>query len=282
MPVPIDRTDARLDTIIQVAQGKLGTEGADGITYSVSRINGTNSLGPLVFAWNARILNDDLDRLLLTVELPGFPGAGSDDFSTNTEWWPLDGLFPVGTPLLIDGTEPLVVGSLEIPQAGVLDTPLLTADGHAEWSRGRLGVQYRSVLALTGYLHNFVTAGVIVQLRTPFLNSDADPVLAIGSRTSAQLSISEDSPLNITLTNYRDIWAQLADRTILPLQQPDGLFASDVVYEDTIEWIVREDIDTSSVIVLDGRVYGISSVQPLSRGRLYAVTASRRFVGISV
>ena len=288
MPVQITRTDFRLDKIIGVAEALVGTDDA-GDAYSIRRVGGTekSNLSELILQWAAVPVGGNARQWFV------YQSVEAQDVSGSAFYAALDGVFPVEVNLQIGGTA-VEVSSLEAPRPtggrratfaglnGVRDVPSIEQDGDALFANSRLGagaepydlVEFDLVLGV-GLT---VVSGLIVNV------AEDVPVLGINVANPAATSITvtDAGGLNLQLGPERAIWAQLIDSSVVPLESPDGIEADEVMFEETVSYITRSEISASSVIVVGDLRYGVIEAKPLSRGRFYSVTATRRYTGVSL
>ena len=278
MPVNTQETGFKLDRIIGIGDVVLGV-GPDALPYSVHRID-RGTLTELVLQWSAVPIGDTGTQWLLYVRIPARVETFSA-FNVIQYYWPLDGLFPVGASLTIEG-EIAKVTALAAPASMLVegvrdlhDTPTITDDGDALFARARLGSSLReqTETGLDNYVHAAVVATLDNALSIADITADS-PVVA--TLTGA------GQGLNLQVANERSAWAQEQDRTVVPLTVPDGVLAGEVVYEESVSWIVRKRVSVASVIVSGGNRYGLSEVKPLGNGRYWFVTGSRRYIGVSL
>ena len=141
MPVPILQTDAKLDRIIQVSEISVGTPG--GLPYGVRQIHDQVNLGSLVIQWAAAPVGDDIAQWVLFFQ-PAFRNVGATVISGGFDtlvYWPLEGLFPLQTPLQIRGVNATIASLAIYPGGGldVVDDPVIQENGDASFERGRSG-----------------------------------------------------------------------------------------------------------------------------------------------
>ena len=291
MPVPINATNFKLDSIIGIAVAEVGTDEA-GDPYTVRRPRGTeeSDLGPLELDWSAVPIGGDVGRWFLYVRTEAQDLAGSGFFS------PLYGVFPVEADLEIADT-PCSIDSFEIPAptngnrarvaglSGVRDLPILQADGDAEFRNGYIGgnepfdlVQFSLTLGVGVRVYS----GVIVNVTPDSAFPAGTNLINASSPAQAHVGITASGGINLQLGGVRAVWAQEFDRTISSLDAPDGVEAQESVLEEVRTWIVREEVSASSVVLVDNLRFGISEVKPLDRGRHWSVTGSRRYAGVTL
>ena len=288
MPVPIRESAYQLDAIIGIAEASFGTDEA-GDPYTVRRIGGTarSDLGPLLLKWNAIPIENHLRLWLLYQVVTG------TSVLTDAAYAPLEGILPTTANLTIRGVEvdilslaaPVPSGGIRAWFAGlpgVRDLPIIEPDGDALFQNGRVSVGDEPfdlktfTLALRSGLE--VVSGVVAAI-------DRDvPVAGIGPQKPAVAMVTPtmDGAINLRRGTEKSIWAQLVDSTTTPLDAPDGVEASVVVQEQTVSYVTRERVPVSSVLIVGADLFGISSVEPVDRGRYHQVTASRRYQGVSL
>ena len=272
MPIILDATDARLDRLVQVAGVSLGTDVVGGPPYSAQR------LGVLVTTWDiTEDLNTDPASYLLTKAFPINQVIPVTLGRNLIYYFPVDGTFPTGTALR-SGDETRVVSDTVVPAIDhsifLVDVPTRDLGGNLTFENGRTPAGYQEQsFEFTGGVPPFFRAGVTV-------------ILAAGETFpgfAQQLSIfGEDGGLNAVLGEQVSRWAQLVDGDTLALQQPDGVQANEILFEETRSWIMRQPVDGSSVVVDDGETYSVTRVSGLDRNRYYLVTGARRYVGVSI
>ena len=292
MPVPVTQSNFKLDSIISTAPAELATDDA-GDPYTVRRVGGTEAadLGPLILDWAAVPVEGDVNKWFLYNVIEAQQIQGTAFYAA------LDGVFAVETALEI-GDTPCDITSFEVPVptdgnrarfsgiSGLRDLPTLEEDGDALFSNARLGtpaapfdlVSFDLTLRVGLTVYSGVVANVTPEADFPAGTSEVN---AQNPRT-AQIGLTASGGINLQLGAIHAIWAQEFDRSVSPLDAPDGIEAAETIFEETVTWIVREKIPVSNVILVGTLRYGISEVQPLSRGRYWSVTATRRYSGVSL
>ena len=276
MPVQVQRSDYRLDRLIRVASVTLGV-GVDLPPYSVAR-----PFSQLVDYWDVNHIDIDganaaqvrLTRGFLPLSARFF-GVTEDGPLFAVEYYPLQGVFPKGMPLTDGAGIVYTAVTLAVP-AGLpardplIDLPELDADGNAVFNNGdtEIGYQPQSVTITSGEI---VRAGLDVTF-DKVLPAALDELSIIG----------DDDSLNVVLSNEAETWAQLADSDVIPLQSPDGLAASQVIFEESRDYVMRTRPPEAGAIIDEGQRYGIASIRELSRGRFYGVSARRRYRAVSL
>lgn len=286
MPVPITRSDFRLDKIIGVASATVGTD-QGGDAFSVRRVGGTavEDLSDLLLDWSAVPVDGNPRKWFLYQE------AEAQNVSDSGFFAPLDGTFPVDVNLEIGGAA-VEIASLEKPITtggrkprfagfpGVRDLPVILPGGDALFSNARTGagaepfdLQQFDLILGVGLE---IISGLIVNI-----TADVD-VAGIDAANPATASIvqTDAGGLNLQLGPVKAIFAQELDSSVVPLDAPDGIEAGQVLFEEVKSWITRTEIAPSSVIVIGDRRYGVSEVTDLGRGRFYSVRGSRRYLGV--
>ena len=286
MPVPIQRSDFRLDLIIGVAEALIGTDDS-GDAYTVRRVGGTEAsdLSDLLLDWSAVPVEGDARRWFL------YQKTDSQQVGEGSFFPALDGTFPAGANLEIENGA-VEIASLERPVtaggrkprfaglAGVRDLPVIGPDGSALFSNSRLGagaepydlVQFDIILG-TG---REVVSGLAVNLAADASTAGITPA----NPAMATIVQTDDGALNLQLGPVKAIFAQELDSSVVPLDAPDGIEADQVLFEETKSWITRTEVAPSSVIVIADKRFGVSEVTDLGRGRFYSVRGSRRYYGV--
>ena len=288
MPVPINATNFKLDSIIGIANAEIGTDAA-GDPYTVRRVGGTeeSDLGPLLLAWNAVPVASNPRRWFF------YQVTDAQRVLSDAAYAALDGVFPLESNLEISGTS-VDIESFEVPVPtgghranfaglpGVRDLPSIEADGDAKFSNSRIGTAAEPFdlvsFTLTLGVSLPVVSGVVV-------NIDRDaPTSGVSRQTpaAARVGLTDAGGVNLQLGTQRSIWAQLVDTSTVPLDAPDGIEAANTTFEETVQYVVREQVPPTSVLIVGEHVFGISAVSPLARGRYWSVTASRRYSGVSL
>lgn len=243
------------------------------------------NVGPLVLEWSAvPVLNDPLKWFLfVTVTAQIVTGQGV--------YASLDGLFPEGAPLIIDGIKS-TIASFEVPStvgnnhrfagiSGVRDVAELDGD-NALFNNARTG-NIPHVFDISSYelvigLGLDVRSGVVVNIQDPVA---AD---AIGAANPAVATIGEtsDGGINLQLGPTTLLWSQRLDASVAPTEAPDTLEADIVTFEETVTWLVRQAVSSSSIVVDDGLRYSVAEVSEVSRGRFWQVVGTRRYRAVSL
>ena len=288
MPVPIQRSDFRLDKIIGVAEALVGTDNA-GDAFTVRRVGGTEvaDLSDLILDWSAVPVDGNARKWFLYQQTEAQEVSGGAFFAA------LDGVFPVEVNLEIGGNA-VEIASLERPStvggrkprfaglSGVRDIPTISSNGDALFANSRLGagtepydlVQFDLILGVG----LDVVSGLIVNVAADLPTAGID----VANPASAAIVMTEAGGINLQLGPQRAIWAQEIDRNTVPLESADGIEADQVLFEEVRSWITRAEISESAVIIVGDKQFGVQEVKPLNRSRFNSVSATRRYIGVSL
>ena len=294
MPPPIQRTDFRLDRVISVFP--LGIAGEGGARYTLRNVLTSSMLGPLILEWDALPLTTDgLRWVLYTRATSG--GTVRDDFNpsliTARQYFIPEGTFPPGI-VVSAGMEAATITAIEAPtvspityEGGELGGagddfdpiiwPTIDSDGTAVFVSARNAAGAFEFQATAGVFSGAVA--VIVTLSNAFEAAgvtEANPlriVIGTGRASDEELRLVADD-------NGLDAFSQLVDSQVIALDSPDGDEAGEGIFQETREWIVRRAEMEQSVVLDEGRRFGVTEVKPLVRGRFWQISGERRYRGI--
>ena len=282
MPIPIQESSFRLDRIVTAGSLRLGlTDDAGVPAFSVRRILGPESLDDLVLDWFAVPVDATGTAWALYVEILTRDGPLTS--IPDVVWWPLDGVFPNETRVRINGVDAEVDSLESVPDTLQLAKPLWdnaeidAGTGDASFTSGRDGITFDERGTFNSS-QPVVLAGLVVRLRTAIAPGDFDkfdPAIAV-------VAIEEDGTVNYQVEDDRSIWAQLIETSVTALDVPDGAEVSESTFEEVRVWVVRTELAGSDVIIDETLRFGVSEIRPLDRRGHWAVTGTRRFLGLTL
>lgn len=277
MPVAINRTDFRLDTLATVAELQVAQGPWDIRTTS-------GPAGPGVPVVAATCVSLDPRKLAIFWPMDAVPEEYQEDmFRSN--FWPTEGDVQIGAGITLTAqggnqTQHEVSASYEVTSAALFALIRQT--------RSPLGQKY---LIRGSAVMSFPPADPRVQLH---VDGQHPQVWAWGAcnvrpdlpdpRTGQlyDLTITLPDDPSFEFSNQRRLWCQIVDDTTVPLAARNDLEPDVIPFEQSLEIVSRSPVHFGESITLQGHRFSVESVQALGRRNWYRASLVRRFTGVSV